>query len=272
MKNSKISRTTMKGLTLAALLAAGPAALAQITFYEHPDFHGRSFTAEGKVGNFERYGFNDRASSAIVTSERWEVCEHQRYEGRCVVLRRGNYPSLQAMGLDDRISSVRAVRRDAQVDEDRYAPPPVSVYDGRRRPNERLYQADVVAVRAIVGPPQQRCWVEQQQVNERENANVGGAVAGAIIGGILGHQVGGGNGRDIATAGGVLAGAALGANVGRDDRVVTRDVQRCSDVSSQARPDYWDVTYVFRGQEHHAQMTAPPGRTLTVNANGEPRA
>jgi hypothetical protein len=31
------------------------------------------------------------------------------------------------------------------------------------------------------------------------------------------------------------------------------------------------VTYLFRGVEHRAQMTSPPGRTITVNRNGEPR-
>jgi uncharacterized protein YcfJ len=189
------------------------------------------------------------------------------------VLRRGNYASLSAMGLDDRVSSVHQVSKNTHIADDRYGPPPMTVYDARRRPNERLYEADVVAVRAVVGPPQQRCWVEQEQVQTHGDANVGGAVAGALIGGILGHQIGGGTGRDLATAGGVVAGAAIGANVGRDgSQTTTQNVQRCSSVPSQSRPEFWDVTYMFRGQQHHAQMTAPPGRTVTVNGNGEPRA
>jgi hypothetical protein len=28
---------------------------------------------------------------------------------------------------------------------------------------------------------------------------------------------------------------------------------------------------VFRGQVHHVQMTEPPGPTITVNRDGEPR-
>jgi uncharacterized protein YcfJ len=47
-------------------------------------------------------------------------------------------------------------------------------------------------------------------------------------------------------------------------------VQRCADQPAQG-PAYWDVTYFFRGQEHHVQMTAPPGNTVTVNRQGEPR-
>jgi uncharacterized protein YcfJ len=71
------------------------------------------------------------------------------------------------------------------------------------------------------------------------------------------------------------AAAAVGANIGRDSTgrpQVTRGVQRCTNVPSQARPDCWDVSYMFRGQEHHIQMVTPPGRTVTVNRMGEPRA
>ena len=180
------------------------------------------------------------------------------------------------MGLNDRVSSVRDVSRNARIDDNRYAPAPAAARDYRRRNDERLYEANVTSVRAVVGPPEQRCWVEREQVvQERSNANVPGAIGGAIIGGILGHQVGGGRGQDIATVGGAVAGAAVGANIGRDrsgQQVQTQDVQRCENVQSQARPDHWDVTYTFRGQEHRVQMTAPPGATITVNERGEPRA
>jgi uncharacterized protein YcfJ len=256
-------------------LAIATQAAAQITFYEREGFQGRSFTTEKQIGNFDRYGFNDRASSVVVDQDRWEVCEDTRFSGRCVVLRPGRYPSLAAMGLNDRVSSVRAVSRNARIDDNRYAPAPVADYDYHRRHNERLYEANVTSVRAVVGPPEQRCWVEREQVvQDRSNANVPGAIAGAIIGGILGHQVGGGSGRDLATAGGVVAGAAVGANIGRDgggQQVTTQDVQHCASTPSQARPEYWDVTYNFRGQEHRMQMTAPPGPTVTVNRQGEPR-
>ena len=127
----------------------------------------------------------------------------------------------------------------------------------------------------MVGTPEKRCWVERGQVpQDQTNANVPGAVVGALLGGILGHQVGGGRGQDLATVGGVIAGGAVGATVGRDSNgpASTQDVQRCTSVPSQARPEYWDVTYNFRGQEHHIQMTTPPGTTVTVNRQGEPRA
>ena len=269
-----MNATLRSMLGVAGLLAAAHAA-ADITFYQREGFEGRSFTTERQVRNFERNGFNDRASSAIVRGALWEVCEDARFGGRCVVLRPGRYPTLAAMGLDDRISSTRAISASAWIDPARYAPAPVPVYDYSRRRNERLYEARVTDVRAVVGPPEQRCWIEREQVVQpRGDVNVPGAIAGAVIGGILGHQIGGGRGKDIATAGGAIGGAAVGANIGREggQQVVTRDVQRCATVPSDGRVDYWDVTYVFRGLEHRMQTSAPPGRTVIVNWHGEPRA
>lgn len=264
-----------KTMALAAVVIATQAG-AQVTFYENDRFQGRSFTTERQINNFERFGFNDRASSAIVLGERREVCEDARFQGRCVVLRPGRYPSLAAMGLNDRVSSVRTVSRNARIDDDRYAPQPAPLYDSRRRGGERLFEADVTSVRAVVGPPQQRCWIEREQVvQSREGSGVPGAIAGALIGGILGHQVGGGTGKDLATAGGAVAGAAVGANMGRHSagqQVTTQNVQRCATVPSQAPPEFWDVTYTFRGRDHRVQMAVQPGRTVTVNRQGEPRS
>ena len=140
-------------------------------------------------------------------------------------------------------------------------------------PRERLYTVPVSSVHAVVGPPEQRCWVERQQVVEdRGDVNVPGAIAGAVIGGVLGHQIGGGRGKDIATIGGAVAGGAIGANVGRDGgQVVTRDVQRCRTVTRNARPAYWEISYRFRGRTHRAQLSSPPGRTILVDETGQPR-
>lgn len=278
----------LRNALAVAGLAIATQAVAQVTFFEREGFQGRSFTTSNRIGNFERNGFNDRASSVMVQGERWEVCEDQWFRGRCIVLRPGRYPSLTAMGLNNSISSVRTVRRGARFDDNRYAPQPVAENDYRhdnryappaeennyrRRSDERLYEAQVTSVHAVVGPPERRCWIEKERVTQERKPNIGGAVAGAVIGGILGHQVGGGRGKDIATVGGAVAGAAVGANVGRDgERTTTQDVQHCADTPSQAKPEFWDVTYNFRGEEHRVQMTAPPGNTITVNQQGEPRS
>jgi uncharacterized protein YcfJ len=130
----------------------------------------------------------------------------------------------------------------------------------------------VASVHAVVGPPNQRCWVERQAVAAPPNQpNIGGALIGGIVGGILGHQVGGGSGKDLATAGGAVAGAVIGSNMANQNGgVATRDVQRCQNVPNTT-PAYYDVTYVFRGIEHHVQMSTPPGPTIRVNDRGEPR-
>ena len=250
----------------------------QITFYERENFEGRSFTTEDQIDNLTRFGFNDRASSAVVVGERREVCEDASFGGRCAILLPGRYSSLSATGLSGRISSVRAVNANLRNDNTRYAPVPAAANNYQRRSNERLYEANVTSVRAVVGTPEQRCWVEREQVQvppQTSNANVPGALVGAVLGGILGHQVGGGRGKDLATVGGAVAGGLIGSNVGRDDntrQTAPQDVQRCSSTPSQSRADYWDVTYDFEGQEHRVQLSAPPGRTITVNEQGEPRA
>jgi len=251
-----------------------PAMVSRVVLYENEGFQGRNFTADESVADFRRSGFNDRASSAVVTGERWEVCSDAGFGGSCTVLRPGQYPSLGAMGLNDRISSVRGVGIGARVDDRRYAPQPLVTQDYGRRNGERLYLANVVAVRAVVEDSGQRCWVEREQVNaERGGANVPGALIGAVLGGILGHQVGGGTGKDVATGVGVVAGAAIGGNAGRTPQgPTTQDVQRCRQVPGEARPAYWDVTYNFRGQDYRVQMTTQPGSTVTVNEQGEPRA
>jgi uncharacterized protein YcfJ len=258
-------------LAVAGVVVATQA-VAQVTFYEREDFRGRSFTTDRPIGNMDRMGFDDKASSAVVESGNWQVCEDAGFRGRCAVLQPGQYRTLRELGLNNDISSIRPAegRADYGANRERYDIAQNDQY--RRRGDERVVEVPVTSVRAVVGPPEQRCWVERQEVEGRSAPNVGGAIAGAVIGGVLGHQIGSGRGRDVATAGGAVAGGALGANIGRSGEVYSQDVQRCASVPSNAPPDYWDVTYTFRGQVHHVQMSAPPGPTIMVNeGNGEPR-
>ena len=295
---------TIRNALVLAGVAIATQATAEVTFYEHEGFKGRSFNTEQQIENFRKFGFNDRASSVVVDRDWWQVCEDVQFGGRCVFLRPGRYGSLGEMGLNDRVSSVRLMSfiprgnannnphvspagedrfqlRDARSYGDPYpiANPyrqaPVAQHDFHRRYNERTYEATVTSVRAVVGPPEQRCWVEREQVvQEKNRSNAPGAIVGALIGGILGHQVGGGSGQDLATAGGAVAGALLGANVNQErggQEVITQDVRHCATNQRHAKPEYWDVSYTFRGREHRLQMTANPGLTVTVNERGEPR-
>ena len=210
----------MKKSTAAALGAAlalwSVHACAQVTLYSQPGLRGQPFSVNNTVPNLDRSYFNDRASSAVVERGRWEACEHANFGGRCVMLQPGQYPNLGAMGLNDRVSSIRRVgRRSPQYVA---APPPTAQpYPYYPQYGERLHQANVVAVRAVVGPPEQRCWIEREQVVRNHGPNVPGAIIGGVLGGVLGHQIGSGSGNDIATAIGAVGGAAVGANVDRGE-------------------------------------------------------
>jgi Beta/Gamma crystallin len=96
-------------IALAGLTLAG-AATAQVTFFEHQGFRGRSFTAQRALVNFTHIGFNNRVSSIVVRGGPWEFCEHPRFSGRCVLLRPGRYGSMRAMGLNNQLSSARPAR------------------------------------------------------------------------------------------------------------------------------------------------------------------
>ncbi len=268
-----MNKHTTSALCLATLLLAAQAVqAAQITFYEGEDFRGRAFTTKRSVANFRDDGFNDRASSVVVDSGNWVVCDDTGFRGHCVLLSPGAYDSLQRLGVNNRISSVQEADRGRGDRMDRPSPLAAPTYEYRRRPYEPVDEARVTSARAVVRDRDRHCWVEREQVEERGPPNVGGAVAGAIIGGIIGHQIGGGRGKDLATAGGVAAGAAVGANAGRDRDadVYDRDVRRCES-RADSEPEYWDVTYEYRGVEHYVKMTGPPGRTILVNRDGEPR-
>ena len=255
----------------AAALLSIPA-FAQITFYEGEDYRGRAFTTDRSVADFRGSGFNDRASSAVIDNGRWEACEAVAFGGRCVVLRAGAYDSLGRMGIDDRISSVRRVSEHGHYNNEAPEPMAEANYAYRRRSNERVYETEVTSVHAVVGQSGQHCWIERGQVDQgRTERNVAGGVVGAVIGGIIGHQFGSGRGNDAATVGGVIAGAAIGSNQGRNsDTTPPGDVQRC-EMTNNTTPEYWDVSYEFHGVDHRIQMTAPPGNTIFVNENGEPR-
>lgn len=217
--------------------------------------------------------YNDVHSLAVLASERvaaaQDVARVRSEQAALAAQRSATDARMQADA-----AQLRAADAQRQADEARRlaaAAPPV-VYDYRRRQGETLYEAPVTSVRAVVGPPQQRCWVERQVIDGGGGINVPGAIVGGVVGGILGHQIGSGRGQDLATGIGAAGGAVVGANVGRaPGTVYTQDVQRCENIASAGSLDYWDVTYTFRGFEHHVQTTSPPGRTILVNAEGEPR-
>jgi uncharacterized protein YcfJ len=244
-----------------------PQATGDVVFFEHPGFRGRSLGTSSQIDNLVQYGFNDRASSVVVFEHRWEICEHGEFGGRCMILRPGRYPDLRSMGMNDLITSVRRVRHEDNFEDSRYAPQPQPAYDWRRRPQEYVEAVPIESVHVVYAAPQQQCWVEQSAAPA--NARTGGAIVGGLIGGILGHQIGGNGDRTATTAGGAVAGAVIGSQLARGADQ-PQQVTRCTSVPSQA-PDHYDIAYWYHGVQHHVQTTQPPGQTILVNGNGEPR-
>lgn len=92
---------------LASALAISTAShAAEITLYEHANFAGAQLTLRGYTADVSSTGFNDRASSIVVTSGRWELCTDANFKGTCVTVTRGEYPVLDS-SLNDRITSAR---------------------------------------------------------------------------------------------------------------------------------------------------------------------
>lgn len=95
----------------ALALACSAVASAQITLYGRENFRGRALVVDEVAANLQGTRLNDRASSISVRSGSWEACSEPYFRGSCVILSPGEYPSLEAAGMGNAISSVREVDR-----------------------------------------------------------------------------------------------------------------------------------------------------------------
>ena len=68
---------------------------------------GGAIAPSNSVPNLNDSGFNDKASSVNVRGGRWQLCDDAYFRGSCVTLGPGEYSSLRAMGMNDKVSSVR---------------------------------------------------------------------------------------------------------------------------------------------------------------------
>lgn len=105
-------KATTAFLHSALLLAAcaGSAHAADLTLYADDDYQGRALNVVIDERSLSVRNFDKRASSVVVEKGAWVLCSGEDYSGQCVTLEPGRYPSLQALGLDNSIASVR--RRD----------------------------------------------------------------------------------------------------------------------------------------------------------------
>lgn len=92
---------------LGATALVTSSAIAGVTFFEGENYAGRQITADRALENFPSVGFNDRARSAVIEGNAWQVCMDVNFGGGCTVLAPGRYPTLGEWS--GRISSTRPV-------------------------------------------------------------------------------------------------------------------------------------------------------------------
>jgi len=80
-----------------------------ITVYRDANYRGASFRFEGETPNLANTGFNDAISSVQLRGT-WELCTDSYFRGTCRTVS-DDILNLQQWGLNDRISSMRPVRR-----------------------------------------------------------------------------------------------------------------------------------------------------------------
>jgi hypothetical protein len=108
MNNLLINRT-LRLLLGAFAMAYGANVAAELALYENDGYGGRSqrfYDQQNDLGNVR---FNDRASSAVVRSGNWQLCDDNDFRGQCITLNPGSYPSLRDLGMNRRVSSVRPI-------------------------------------------------------------------------------------------------------------------------------------------------------------------
>ena len=116
----KTNRIYLSAALLAVSMAAGA---AEIRVYKQPNFSGAGLALRGTLNDLTPAGFQDQISSIEVMSGRWQLCTQPNFKGDCVVIGRGDYPSLEQV-LNHRIESVRYLPREGGRygdDRSRYA-------------------------------------------------------------------------------------------------------------------------------------------------------
>ncbi|MBW8898537.1 MAG: beta/gamma crystallin family protein [Massilia sp.] len=105
----------MKRLLAAAAILATfthAAFAGELTLFSDSNFHGQRVTVDRDAPNLADFGFNDRASSVVIRSGTWVLCEHANFGGRCAEFGPGEYRELP--GFNDAISSARQIDRGGQ--------------------------------------------------------------------------------------------------------------------------------------------------------------
>ena len=95
-------------IAFATLALAAGAAQADVTLYKDQKFSGATLSLRDATPNLAQQGFQNQASSAVVTGTRWEFCSSPEGRGDCVILNPGRYERLDQK-IYHRMESARPV-------------------------------------------------------------------------------------------------------------------------------------------------------------------
>ena len=101
-------RIWLAAALVATSIASFAARAGEITLYQHEGFQGQRISFSGTTPNIRNNGFNDRTSSIVVHSGRWQACMDADFQGECIELVPGQYASIDHR-FNDRISSLREI-------------------------------------------------------------------------------------------------------------------------------------------------------------------
>jgi hypothetical protein len=134
-KPAAASLATLAALTLLTGMASSAANAGEISLFEGGNFGGRVVTLRATAPSVSNVGFNDRTSSIVVRSGRWEVCSDDNFKGDCAIFEPGQYANLDGR-FDKRVSSAREVET-VGAGQQQQAPVTVGTVDLFGQPNFR---------------------------------------------------------------------------------------------------------------------------------------
>ena len=136
-----MGKFTAIGSLLSATLFASNAIGADLTLYADDDYQGRALGVVIDERQLGVLNFDKRASSVVVENSAWILCTGEEYTGQCITLEPGRYASLQALGLDNAVTSVR--RRDAAA---------IGVFHDSAAPKHSAAEIVLYASKDYLGP------------------------------------------------------------------------------------------------------------------------
>ena len=98
-----------KTLALCMAATAASASVAEVVLFQHEHFGGQRLEVNAAVANLARAAFNDSANSVVIDRGQWQLCVDADFQGACVTLGPGRYATLQQLGIENRVSSLRPV-------------------------------------------------------------------------------------------------------------------------------------------------------------------